>query len=342
MDIQRIKHFVLGEPSGEVPDRVRDVIERQQANSEILIAWFQLVVVVTFGILYAVSPKTHMYEPWETPVFFVLLFYFLFTVLRLLLAHGGQLKGWILYPAVVLDVFVVVMLIWSFHWQYEQPAAFSLKAPTLLYVFIFIALRALRFEPRYVLLCGFAAAVCWVGLVGYAVGADPDDMMTTRDYVTYLTSNSILVGAEFDKVISICIVTLIIAVALVRARRLLERSVAEQSAAQELSRFFSPEIAEQITNSENRITAGQGEERVCAVLTVDLRLNGNVERCGGFVCDKECGLADQRHSNHCSLPEATGEFERVSLDCSSGIGKADTPQHIAGAACGFLARTILM
>lgn len=83
------QNFGLGEPSGDVPDRVREVIARQQADSEILIAWFQLAVVVTFGMLYAVSPKAHMYEPWETPVFFVLLFYFLFTVFRLILAHSG-------------------------------------------------------------------------------------------------------------------------------------------------------------------------------------------------------------------------------------------------------------
>jgi len=271
MKFDHIKNFVLGEPSGAVPDRVRGVIERQQADSEILIAWFQLIVVVTFGTLYAVSPKTHMYEAWETPVFFVLAFYFIFTVVRLILAHTGHLKGWFLYPAVVLDVVVVVALILSFHTQYNQPPAFSLKAPTLLYVFIFIALRALRFEPRYVLLCGGAAAACWIGVVVYVVTANPNDMMITRDYVTYITSNTILLGAEFDKIISILVVTAIIAVALVRARRLLERSVAEQSAAQELSRFFSPEIAAQITKSENRITAGHGHERVCAILTVDLR-----------------------------------------------------------------------
>ena len=37
-----------------------------------------------------------------------------------------------------------------FHIQYGQPAAFYLKAPTVLYVFIFIALRALSLAPIYV------------------------------------------------------------------------------------------------------------------------------------------------------------------------------------------------
>ena len=50
-------------------------------------------------------------------------------------------------------------LIWSFHLQYGQPPSFYLKAPTLLYVFIFIALRALRFAPTYVLAAGLTAAL---------------------------------------------------------------------------------------------------------------------------------------------------------------------------------------
>lgn len=51
----------------------------------------------------------------------------------------------------------------------------------------------------------------------------------TRDFVLYMTSTQILLGAEFDKIMSILVVTLILALALtiVRARRLLVRSIAE-------------------------------------------------------------------------------------------------------------------
>ena len=41
-----------------LPSRVRYRIRQQQNQSEILIGWVQLGVVVTFGGLYAVSPKT--------------------------------------------------------------------------------------------------------------------------------------------------------------------------------------------------------------------------------------------------------------------------------------------
>ncbi|MFP3386859.1 adenylate/guanylate cyclase domain-containing protein, partial [Tritonibacter sp. SIMBA_163] len=80
-------------------------------------------------------------------------------------------------------------------------ASFYLKAPTLLYVFIFIALRALRFEARFVLAAGLTAAAGWALLVLYVVTVNPEDPMITRNYVTYLTANSVLLGAEFDKII---------------------------------------------------------------------------------------------------------------------------------------------
>lgn len=268
---QRFLTFVIGERGGAIPDRVRLAIREQQESSEKLIAWVQLVVVVTFSVLYALSPKTSAVNPWLSPVALALLFYFLFTLLRLRLAHRGQIRGWLLGLSVIFDIALLMILIWSFHLQYGQPASFSLKAPTLLYVFIFIALRALRFEPRYVVMCGLSAAAGWVLLVLYTVTVSYPDTMITRNYVTYLTSNSVLIGAEFDKILSILMVTGIIAVVLMRAQRLLERSVAEEEAARDLSRFFSPEIVQQITQSEQRIRAGEGEARTAAILSVDIR-----------------------------------------------------------------------
>jgi adenylate cyclase len=173
--------------------------------------------------------------------------------------------------SVVFDMTLLMVLIWSFHLQYGQPASFYLKAPTLLYVFIFIALRALRFEARFVLLAGFVAALGWGFLILYVVFSDPGNMMITRDYVRYMTSNSILLGAEFDKIISILVVTVIIAVALQRAKALLVRSVAEHTAAQELSRFFAPEIAAKIKASDQEITSGSGEARDAAIVNIDMR-----------------------------------------------------------------------
>ena len=255
----------------DIPERVRAAIARQQDASERLIAWTQFGVIVTFGVLYALSPKTSTVAPWMTPVGLALMMYFVFSVFRVWLSYRIRLPGWFLSLSVGADLALLMTVIWSFHIQYDQPAPFYLKAPTFLYVFIFIALRALRFEARYVALAGLVSAGGWMLLVAYVVWGDAQDNMITRDYDAYMTSNTVLLGAEFDKIITILVVTAILSVAQIRARRLLERSVIEAAAAQDLSRFFSQEIAAKITHSDQRIRPGQGEAREAAILNVDIR-----------------------------------------------------------------------
>ncbi len=262
--------WVDGQAAG-LPARVVNQIRAQQDRSEIMIGWFQLAVVLIFGVLYLISPKTFAEDADFAPVPWALASYLVLTVIRLIWAHRGRLPDWSLAVSVVFDMALLMVLIWSFHLQYQQPASFFLKAPTLLYVFIFIALRALRFEARYVVLAGLVAAGGWGLMIVYVVFADPTDTMITRNYVEYLTSNAILLGAEFDKIISILLVTGIIAVSLQRAKGLLVRAVSEQTAARELSRFFDPEIAARIKGSEQEIRPGSGELRDAAVLNLDMR-----------------------------------------------------------------------
>ncbi|MCZ6849510.1 MAG: adenylate/guanylate cyclase domain-containing protein [Alphaproteobacteria bacterium] len=251
-----------------LPPRIREAIIRQQDQSEILIGWVQLAVVLTFATLYLVAPKPVNAEVIFDPVPYVLGIYFSFTVLRLALAHRFRLAAWVLTLSVVADMTLLMVTIWSFHIKYGQPPAFYLKAPTLLYIFIFIALRALRFQANYVLLAGATAALGWLILVGYAASSGGD---ITRDYIDYMTGNTILLGAEFDKVISILMVTFILAFAITRARAMLIGAIVKETEARELSRFFDADVAAQIAGAETAIEAGQGVMRDGAVLMVDIR-----------------------------------------------------------------------
>ncbi|MFQ5984167.1 MAG: adenylate/guanylate cyclase domain-containing protein [Alphaproteobacteria bacterium] len=267
-----LKRLVFGEaPARVLAERVQGAIAREQEDSEILVGWFQISGVTFFAILYAVSRKTFPEDAVIEPVPWTLGFYFVFTLVRLGLAYRRRLPEWFVALSVIVDMAVLLLTIWSFHIQYEQPAGFSLKAPTLLYIFILIALRALRFDARYVVLAGAAAAAGWLMLLFNALVLDRGGSMVTRDYVHYITSTDILVGGELDKVISITMVTVVLAAVLVRARRLLFRSLAEHEVAADLSRFFAPEIAREITASDQRIMPGKGEIRDAAVLYVDVR-----------------------------------------------------------------------
>ena len=257
-------------PVQALPARVREVISREQESSEILIGWIQLGVVLTFAALYYLSPKPAGANPMIAPEPWVIAVYVLFTLIRLALSYQRRLPNWLLYVSVVMDMSLLLALIWSFHIKYGQPASFYLKVPTLLYVFIFISLRALRFEVRYVLIAGGVAAGGWLLMVLYVVTVDPDNPMITRNYVEYMTSNSVLLGAEFDKVISMLMVTAILAVAIARARHLLVESVVESSTARELSKFVPQEVARQAKAGEAHMQAGQGEVREATILFTDI------------------------------------------------------------------------
>ena len=257
----------------ELPQRVREAIVHQQERSEILIAWIQLSIIALVTTVYETTSMPGgvvQYDfAFETQVFAA---YGVFCLIRLVLAYRRMLRPWMLYVSVVADMLLLMGLIFSFPLKYAQPAAFYLKVPTLLYVFLFIALRALRFEARFVLFTGLAAVAGWIALVLYVLSGKggPEDVRTD-EFVEYMTSNVLLVHAEVDKIIAILLTTIVLAVAIARARHLLVRAVSEGAAARDMSRFFDPGVADRIRSAHSVVKAGDGELRDATILTVDLR-----------------------------------------------------------------------
>jgi adenylate cyclase len=283
-------------PTG-LPARVVRAIETQRERSEILTSWVQALLVAVLAALYIVAPKTSPADAVIVLVPWALGIYAAITAVRLRLAYAGRLTAPLSYASVVVDMAVLMVTIWSFHIEYGQPAAFYLKAPTFAYVFIFIALRTLSFAPSYVLVAGAAAAVGWLALLGYALAEPGGASLITRDYVAYMTSARILIGGEIDKVVSILVTTGLLAVAVARARELLQRAVSEQAAATQLSRFFSPEIAQHLIAADELLRPGEGESREAAAMFIDLR---------GFT-----GLAATLEPR--ALIRLLGEYQRIAV-----------------------------
>jgi adenylate cyclase len=266
----RISNFVFGEKvEGDLPARVREEIAARQIEGERLVGWAQLVLVVLFGTLYAVAPTPAEMAPFRLEPW-VLAVYFVFTLVRLICAYRHYLPNWLLVFSVIMDIGILMALIWSFHIKYMQPPSFYLKAPTLMYVFIFISLRTLRFEPKFILLTGGAAVIGWIILVLFVMLGEDGGAMVTRNYITYMTDNAILIGAEIDKIISIIVVTLILAGAVLRAQRTFLRATIDHIAAADLTRFVSREVAERITSADRAIQPGDGESRVASVIFTDI------------------------------------------------------------------------
>jgi len=255
----------------KLPARVARAIEAQRERGEILTSWVQAGLLVVFASLYILAPSTSPVSFLMRPVPWALAFYAVFTALRLHLAYRRRLSTPMRVASVVIDMALLTVTIWSFHLEYGQPAAFYLKAPTFTYFFIFVALRALSFSPGYVLLAGGSAAAGWLALLGYALHHQAGMELVTRNYVEYMTSAKILIGGEVDKMISLLLVSALLAIAAARARQLLERAVAEQAASTQLARFFSPEIAEHLIRADELLRPGEGESREAAAMFIDLR-----------------------------------------------------------------------
>jgi len=257
-------------PREPIPARIATRIRAQEEASEILVGWIQLAVVVGFSLVYMAAPKTFSADAPFRPVPWVLAAYLAFTLLRLTLAYRQRLPEWLRYASIVIDMALLLGMIWSFHLQYQQPPSFYLKAPTVLYIFIFIALRTLNFDARKVATAGVVAAIGWVVLVVYVITIDPRDSMITHDYVEYLTSNSILIGAEVDKVISILVVTGVLALAIRRNLGLLTYAVREGVSNEDLARFVPAEVASLTRTSDAAVRVGLGELREATILFLDI------------------------------------------------------------------------
>lgn len=249
------------------PERVLRAIREAEGASEILVAWVQLAGVAFFLLTYVASLPAFDMRAGLQPVPIALVLYGGFVAWRLNRAYAGSLSPRLLSLSAIADVAVLMLLIWSFTLQYDLPAALYLKGPTLFYAFILIALRALRFDTGHVLLTGSLAIAGWIVLVAIAAFGAP----VTSDYPTYMTSLSVLWGAEAEKLVALLGVTIVLALAVSRSRALLVRTSVEETAARDLSRFLDAGAAKRVRSSVRALQAGDGELKPMAIMFLDLR-----------------------------------------------------------------------
>ncbi len=253
----------------ELPLRIKKEITAQQYNSELLVGSVQFGVVVLLSIINFFTPIN--YIP-GAPVHSASLGLELFTILillRLWFAYTHQLTRWLLGIFVIGEMLLLLFIIWTYYLQFETTATINLKNPHIYYVFVMIALRALRFEPIWVIISGITAAVGWSAIVWQTLSSAGMNVITW-DYVTYASTRSLYFGAVFDFIFTILLVTGIISLVLKRAQETLYQAVGQTAAARDLSLFFDSGVAEKIMHSE-KLQSGYGDKRQAAIMFIDLR-----------------------------------------------------------------------
>jgi len=198
-------------------------IEVYRRRTEFIVVWTQVSVVAFLMTLYLISPTP---QDAMNPILYmaILLTYFTWLVLLVVMTHLRKQSSLLLWMSIVADFTALFALIWAIHLHYGQPPGFYLKAPTGYYVFLFLALRVIRFEPQYVLGAGVMAILGWLVLAAYAYVLQ-GDLAVSGSFASYMTENKLLWGAEIDRIVVIAIVTIVLALTADRARVLLLRQI---------------------------------------------------------------------------------------------------------------------
>ncbi len=254
----------------QLPARVKNEIQAQQYQSELLVGGVQLSVVVLLIAINCLTPVG--YTP-NAPVHSASLGLSLFAILvvtRLWFAYTDQLTHLVLGLSIIIEMLLLLFVIWTYYLQYQTSPTINLKNTHINYVYILIALRALRFEPEWVLLSGLTAVIGWSVIVWQTL-ASTGMKVITWDYVTYASTRSVYLGSVFDVLLSILLVTIILFLVLDRAKKTLFQAVEQTSAAKDLARFFDTGVVKKITCSDSLLQAGYGEIRQAAIMFTDMR-----------------------------------------------------------------------
>ncbi len=254
-----------------LPRRVAEKIVAQHQKNDILTGWVQLALICVISVFYLFSHDVPAEHARFQPLPWAMAAYALFTAFRLWMSYRAALARHLQIVSVGVDVGVLMATIWALHIQFHQPAAYYLKDPPLYFIFVIIALRGLSARPADALLAGLLSAAGWLLLLGYAVLEPGGWDRITDDHVVYANSTGILIAAEAEKIIAILMAAALVSVIVARSRNLLYSAVAEHGAAEELSRFFPPEVARRIVSSDVGMKLGEAEQREAAVMFIDLR-----------------------------------------------------------------------
>jgi adenylate cyclase len=267
MRYRRLVTALLGSrTTKELPSQVAAAVEEQENRGEILVKVVQLVIAGVWGLLYLIAPGDRNEDLIIVP--FAIGIYLLLNGVGLVWATRRRLPDWSIYFSIVFDIALLYLVVWRIHALLGQPPAFYLNSPTIAFVFVFVSLRALRYQPRFVLVAGAAAAAGWIVMVAYALLWETSG---SAGPANQLTNDPVLLRDELEKLSAMLLVTGILALSLYRGRALLLRATTETVAAKRLSRFFDSSVAEDIRSGESPVAPGEGRAREAAILNVDIR-----------------------------------------------------------------------
>lgn len=200
--------------------------------------------------------------------------------LQMLMRRPGTDRPWMLwlFPFIDMTLLTAAIVLPNPFDINALPPPMQLGFDTILYVTLFLVLSALGQSPRTVLITTFAAVMMWsIGTMyivmqpGVTFGSKFDNILTmsAADRLTYILDPwNIRMGEFLTRLILVAMIGGLLAVSVQRGRHLLARQVESERARRNLSRHFSPHMAEELERMDDAM--GQVKQLDAAVLFADI------------------------------------------------------------------------
>ncbi|QJE72981.1 adenylate/guanylate cyclase domain-containing protein [Aerophototrophica crusticola] len=212
-----------------------------------------------------------------------------YFILALLAATGLGVWGgsrtrafrpWMLYAAVAFDhALIAAALVMPMTIGGEvAPAALNLRSVWFPVFFLFIGASALAQSPALVVFSGAAASIAWSAAVVWVV-QQPGSFTLPHTMLWYEPNmaevlrilqnpNFVDLTAWVSQVLLLLLVSLVLAMAVQRSRRLVMNQIATERERANLARYFSPDMVDRLANKDSPLSHPQ--TRAVAVLFADL------------------------------------------------------------------------
>ncbi len=179
------------------------------------------------------------------------------TVVTLVLARRRLVRPWLLWLFATLDVAFLTHCLVMLSAMDGQPLQLALYTPVALLIFVFLATSAVRHRPLLILYTGglFIAiwTVLWLWASHTGAGAWTPGTLT----------------ADAAQLAAIGLTSYALFVAVTRARRASTTAITEAHLRENLSRYFSPQLVDEIAQSGNAARSFRAQK--AAILFIDLR-----------------------------------------------------------------------
>ena len=253
MPPERDRSLQMMDPTGAVATHVDRAFIGLEQRAERVLAGIRLLALLVLALVFRVVGTVEQGYPTMVPLGGLAVI----TLITLWLVRLGLFRPWLSWLFTTLDVAFLTHCLIMLAYRNGESLELALNTPVALLVFVFLATAAVRHRPLLILYTGGLFIATWaaIWLWDWRVGGGAWLPGTWTADLAWLAVVGLASYALF--------------VAVTRARRTAVTALAEGHLRENLSRYFSPQVVDEIAQSGGAIRSFR--EQKAAILFIDLR-----------------------------------------------------------------------